>query len=75
MAPEELREICRLTAELTRISQGGCAHLCVDQFAVDLFGRLLVAYHGHGGAVTIGPIVPVDLSAPGAMGKLRNGVW
>jgi hypothetical protein len=44
MGVEELREICKLTAELTKTKQGECAHLSVENFAPELFGKLITTY-------------------------------
>lgn len=38
---DELREICELTIKLTELRQNECKHLCVENFATELFSRLL----------------------------------
>ena len=38
---EELREICKLTVELTRLKQDECKHLCVENAGTDIFVNLL----------------------------------
>ncbi len=41
MTAEELKQICRLTVELTRLRQNECKHLCIENIAPDIFGKLL----------------------------------
>lgn len=47
---EELRELCRLTVELTRLRQNECKHLCIENFAPELLGKLIRERMGLGGA-------------------------
>lgn len=44
MKIEELREICKLTAELTKIRQSECKHLVVENFAPELLQKLLRSF-------------------------------
>ncbi len=37
----ELRELCTLTVELTRLRQAECKHLCIETFAPQLLGNLI----------------------------------
>jgi hypothetical protein len=55
MTPEELSHICQLTFELVRLRQNECKHLCIENTAADIFGRLLNAY-----ACMDRPLVAVD---------------
>jgi hypothetical protein len=41
MTIEELREMCAMTVELTRLRQNECKHLAIEHFAPDLLGKLL----------------------------------
>jgi hypothetical protein len=41
MDADELRELCTLTAELTRLRQNECKHLCIENFAPELLGKLI----------------------------------
>ena len=41
MSIEELRELCAMTVELTRLRQNECRHLAIDNFAPDLLGKLI----------------------------------
>ncbi len=41
MTPDELRELCTLVAELTRLRQNECKNLCIENFAPELLGKLL----------------------------------
>lgn len=41
MDTEELRELCTLTVELTRLRQNECKHLCIENFAPELLGKLI----------------------------------
>jgi len=40
-SPQELRELCALTLELTRLRQSKCEHLKIENFAPDLLGKLI----------------------------------
>lgn len=40
-AREILKQICDLTVELTRLRQNEVKHLCIENYAPKLFGRLL----------------------------------
>lgn len=41
---EELRALCGLTVELTRLRQNECKHLAVENFATKMFGKLMCEY-------------------------------
>lgn len=41
MDTEQLREICNLTVELTALRQKECGHLAVENFAPELFAKLI----------------------------------
>jgi hypothetical protein len=41
MNTEELRELCTLTVELTRLRQNECKHLYIENFAPELLGKLI----------------------------------
>lgn len=41
---EELKEICKLTVELTRLKQNECAHLCIENVAPEIFEKLMRAH-------------------------------
>jgi hypothetical protein len=45
MSIEELRELCALTVELTRLRQNECKHLAIENFAPELLGKLLAERH------------------------------
>jgi hypothetical protein len=38
---DELRELCALTVELTKLRQAECKHLCIENFAPELLGKLI----------------------------------
>jgi hypothetical protein len=48
MSIEELRELCALTVELTRLRQNECKHLCIENFAPELLGKLIRERQGLG---------------------------
>lgn len=56
---EELRELCALTVELTRLRQNECKHLCIENFAPELLGKLIRERLG-GCQPTLAPQVPVQ---------------
>lgn len=41
MTVNDVESICRLTVELTKLRQNECKHLCIENFAPELFGRLI----------------------------------
>ncbi len=41
MNADQLRELCTLTLELTKLRQAECKHLCIENFAPELFGKLI----------------------------------
>jgi hypothetical protein len=47
MSTEELKAICDLTNSLTRMRWEECRHLCIENFAPELFGKLLWAYNNN----------------------------
>lgn len=40
---DELKELCKLTLELTKLRQKECPHLCIENFAPDLLEGLIRA--------------------------------
>ena len=40
LTKEELDSICELTVKLTELRQNECGHLCIENFAPDLFYQL-----------------------------------
>ena len=48
MDTDELRELCTLTVELTRLRQNECKHLCIENFAPELLGKLIRERMGLG---------------------------
>jgi hypothetical protein len=56
MSIEELRELCALTIELTRMRQAECKHLCIENFAPELLGKLIRERMGS----TMTPPAPVQ---------------
>ncbi len=44
---DELKEICRLTVQLTELRQNECKHLCIENFAPDLFSSLIDKFGEH----------------------------
>lgn len=44
MSEAELRQICQLTVELTRLRQNECKHLSIENIAPELFRKLLDAF-------------------------------
>ena len=44
MTVNDLAMICSLTIDLTRLRQNECKHLCIENFAPELFERLLRAF-------------------------------
>ena len=52
MSIEELRELCTLTVELTRLRQNECKHLCIENFAPELLGKLIRERQGLGAQPT-----------------------
>ena len=43
MSAEELRVIADLTVRLTELRLKGCAHLCVENYAPEVFAKLVYA--------------------------------
>lgn len=41
MSIDELKELCALTVELTKLRQAECKHLCIENFAPELLGKLI----------------------------------
>lgn len=41
MTVNDIESICKLTVELTRLRQAECKHLCIENFAPQLFGKLI----------------------------------
>jgi len=44
---DELKEICSLVVELTKLRKDGCKHLAIENFSPDLFAALLGHYAMH----------------------------
>jgi hypothetical protein len=40
---DDLRELCALTVELTRLRQNECKHLCIENFAPGILQKLIQA--------------------------------
>ena len=51
MSIEELRELCALTVELTRLRQNECKHLCIENVAPELLGKLIRELTSMGGVI------------------------
>jgi len=45
--PDDLKVIADLTVRLTELRLKGCEHLCVENYAPEVFGKLLYAYQIH----------------------------
>ena len=43
MTKDDLQTICDLTVKLTMLRQEKCNHLCIEDFAPEIFKKLLVA--------------------------------
>lgn len=41
MTVNDVESICHLTVELTKLRQLDCKHLCIENFAPELFGKLI----------------------------------
>lgn len=41
MSIDEFKELCALTVELTKMRQAECKHLCIENFAPELLGKLI----------------------------------
>ena len=46
----DLSRICQLTIELTKLRQAECKHLSIEDFAPELFGKLLREFAAAGGS-------------------------
>lgn len=44
MTHHEFSQICNLTLELIKLRQQECSHLCIENYAPEIFGRLLMEY-------------------------------
>lgn len=44
---EELRELCELTIQLTKLRQNECKHLCIENIAPDILRKLLDELRNH----------------------------
>ncbi len=44
MSAEELRALCKMTVELTRLRQNECKNLAIQNFATEMFGKLMCEY-------------------------------
>jgi hypothetical protein len=45
MNSEQLKAICDLTIKLTELRLKDCAHLCIENFAPELFAQLIGEFH------------------------------
>ena len=52
---EELRELCTLTVELTRLRQNECKHLCIENFAPELLGKLIRERQSRSDSAPVAP--------------------
>jgi len=57
MTTDELKEICALVVELTKLRQAECKHLVIENFAPELLGKLL---REHRDGRTTPPFVPLS---------------
>ena len=53
MSIDELRELCALTLELTKLRQAECKHLCIENFAPELLGKLIRERMAFGNPATM----------------------
>lgn len=44
LSVEELKQVCALTVKLTELRQRDCPHLCIENFAPEVFAKLCAAY-------------------------------
>ena len=44
---DELRELCELTVQLTKLRQNECKHLCIENIAPDILRNLLDNLRNH----------------------------
>lgn len=44
---DELRELCKLTIQLTKLWQNECKHLCIENIAPDILRKLLSEIRNH----------------------------
>lgn len=55
MEIEALRQICELTVRLTELRQAECKHLSIENYAPELFYKLLSCYY----TVKTGTLAPI----------------
>ena len=60
---DELKHICDMVVELTKIRAAGCSHLSVGNFAPDLMAKLLseLLMHKQGMVVHCGDGSPINI--------------
>ena len=69
MDTDELRELCTLAVELTRLRQNECKHLCIENFAPELLGKLLAERHS---ADELAAFVAGFICAGGDVGEAQS---
>lgn len=47
MTPDDLKHICDLTVRLTEQRLRDCPHLCIENFAPEVFAKLMAIYEGR----------------------------
>ena len=60
---DELRELCTLVVELTRLRQSECKHLSVENFAPELLRNLIAAFAEANGSAPLGSLLAVRAGA------------
>jgi hypothetical protein len=65
MTAAELKVIADLTVELTRLRQNECKHLCIENLAPEIFGKLVGAYlYGSEDRAEVLPLYRSDYRVP-----------
>ena len=47
MEPDNLKHICDLTVRLTELRLKGCDWLCIENYAPEVFAKLMAIYEGR----------------------------
>ena len=47
MQSDNLKHICDLTVRLTELRLKGCGHLCIENYAPEVFAKLVAIYDGR----------------------------
>ena len=47
MEPENLKHLCDLTVRLTELRLKGCGYLCIENYAPEVFAKLMAIYEGR----------------------------